>query len=97
MILISIDDAKKSIEGYDPNKAEVFHNFYRTHAGSRKILLYVAENFPNIEILLYESSYNKVQELIYKKLKFGLKGNQIEFLRKNQYTENEVLNLVKVL
>ena len=68
-------------------------HFYRTHAGARKTLLWIAENMPEVELRLYESSY------VDKKMAFEAfvsknHTQQIEFLRNIQYTEQEVIKLI---
>lgn len=71
-------------------------HFYRTHSGARKTLLEIAENYPEIDIQIHESSFvNNV--ITFKKLVFKSKKEQIEFLKSNQYTEAELLNLIKNL
>lgn len=70
--------------------------FYKTHSGSRHTLLWVIENYPEVEIRIYESSYEK-NNLIFKEMIFHDPKERVEFLKKNQYTENDILNFVKTL
>lgn len=70
--------------------------FYKTHSGSRSTLLWVLENYPQAEIRIYESSYQK-DSLIFKEIIFQKEKERVEFLKKNQYTESDILNLVKAL
>lgn len=71
-------------------------HFYKTHSGSRKTLLWILENYPQVEIRIYESSYPK-NSLIFKEIIFQNEKERVEFLKKNQYTEGDILNLVKDL
>ncbi len=70
--------------------------FYKTHSGSRSTLLWVLENHPEVEIRIYESSYQK-GNLLFKEVIFSHEKERIEFLNNNQYTENDILNLIKSL
>lgn len=65
-------------------------HFYKTHSGARKTLLWVTENMPEVELRLYRSSYID-KKMIFKDLIFENHIQKIEFLRKIQYTEEEVL------
>lgn len=70
--------------------------FYKTHSGSRSTLLWVYENYPQVDIRIYESSYQK-DALIFKEIIFHDGKERVEFLKNNQYTKNDILNLVKTL
>jgi hypothetical protein len=59
-------------------------------------LLEIAEKYPDVEIQIYESSF-KEDILIFTKYVFASHKEQIEFLRANQYTEKEILDLIKNL
>jgi len=69
-------------------------HFYKTHSGSRKALLWVAENFPNVEINLIESSYSKSHKMIFKRLVFSEKNELLQYLRKLQMTEADIISKV---
>ena len=75
------------------------HRFYETHAGARKTALWVAENFPEIEILVYENQYDasdaSEEGLPYSQIKFKNKKDLIDFLRKIQYTEDEIFSAIQ--
>ncbi len=63
--------------------------FYQTHCGSRKVLLWIAKNYPHIEIKMFFSVFAK------NSLKFvEIKEDTVEFLTNNQYTEKQVIELV---
>ncbi len=68
-------------------------HFYRTHSESRKTLLEIAKNFPSIPIVIIMSFY--LRQKNNSKMTFGvLRGIErrvvVEFLEKNQYTEEEI-------
>lgn len=71
-------------------------HFYRTHSGSRKTLLWIAESFPDVEIKIYQSFY-KNETLLFREFVFESRLEMIEFLKKNQYTETEILKNVTAL
>ena len=70
--------------------------FYKTHSGARNTLLQIARTHPEVEIRIYESSYRGAT-LFFQKIVFRSSQELIEFLEKSQYTEDEILNLVKIL
>lgn len=67
-------------------------HFYRTHSGSRKTLLWVAENLPGVEINLVESSYTKSQKMVFKKLEFLDKDEQLQYLINIQMSETDIIS-----
>ncbi len=46
-------------------------HFYRTHSGSRKTLLWIAENYPQVNIYLIKSSYSRNRKLRFTRLQFN--------------------------
>ena len=75
-----------------PRKFPAKH-FYRTHSDSRKTLLEVAQIYPKIPITLIMSSSvvrDDKNGMNFEKLSFPSRAELIEFLRKRQYTEEEV-------
>ena len=69
-------------------------HFYRTHSGSRKTLLWIASNYPNVRINIVESSYTKDQILQFAKLKFNSRKQMINYLSRLQLTESDIISLV---
>lgn len=67
-------------------------HFYRTHSSSRKTLLWIAENYPEIPISLFESRYLKRGGLLFDEYTFENRSQMIEFLKKSQYTESEIID-----
>ena len=70
-------------------------HFYRTHAGARETLLWIAENEPTIAIHIYESTYNLGQEMMFDQLKFNSRGQLLSYLRKIQLAPLAIMNKVK--
>lgn len=66
-------------------------HFYKTHSGSRKTLLWIAENYPKVEINIIESSYTPSQALQFAKIEFDSRKQLIEYLRGLQMTENDII------
>ncbi|MEI8230071.1 MAG: hypothetical protein WCG83_02940 [Candidatus Peregrinibacteria bacterium] len=69
-------------------------HFYRTHAGARSTLLWVAEHYPDVELRLFESTYRRGASLSFDILEFGNRDGFIEYLRSVQYTEKQIISLV---
>ena len=72
-------------------------HFYRTHAGARRTLLFVAKEWPHIQIEISESSYDAKKGMVFKKLDFGSHQDKIEFLNQIQYTEEDIIKKVTSL
>ncbi len=71
-------------------------HFYRTHSSSRKTLLEIAKEFPEIPILVVfsESSTRKGKyKMNFTKLLLPARRPLIDFLTQNQYTEEEIKRL----
>ncbi len=78
--------------------------FFKTHSGARKAVLYIANNHPEVEILIY---YNHLPEEIGAENKLGVesesfkfeeiifdnKKDMITFLEREQCSEDEIKNL----
>lgn len=70
-------------------------HFYHTHSNSRKTLLEIAEEFPEVRIRLIESSFTKnIETMIFEEQVFDSKAQQIDFLQNFQYTEKEIIQIV---
>lgn len=68
-------------------------HFYKTHSKSRKTLLEVAKNFPEIPVIITLSRYTQQSAAVgmeFKTLEVSYREDLIEFLRQNQYTESEI-------
>lgn len=94
------DDLKRAFDAFlhRDRKFDDEH-FYRTHSGSRKTLLWIAQNYLDVEIRIYESSYSKDKykrksDIIFDQLIFKSRKQCIEFLKDFQYTEGQILKLV---
>lgn len=67
------------------------NHFYKTHSGSRKTLLWIAKNYPQVQINIIESSYTTSQVLQFAKIEFDNREQVIEYLRGLQMTENDII------
>ncbi|NQU82457.1 MAG: hypothetical protein HQ539_00715 [Parcubacteria group bacterium] len=69
-------------------------HFYRTHSGSRKTLLWVGENYPEVEIKIFESSYSEKQDMIFREIILKNQEQKVEFLKEIQYNEDEIVKII---
>lgn len=69
-------------------------HFYRTHAGARRTLLWVAEECPDVEIEIFNSSYAG-GKLSLDELNFENREECVDFLKCAQYNEAEIQSLVQ--
>jgi hypothetical protein len=72
-------------------------HFYRTHSGSRKVLLWIAKNYPDIEMNVVESSYSTEDKLQFSKLNFDNQQKQLEYIVSKQVTEDDIIKAVSVI
>ncbi|MCK5211758.1 hypothetical protein KAJ89_03580 [Candidatus Parcubacteria bacterium] len=69
-------------------------HFYKTHSGSRKTLLWIAEKYPDLKLKIFESSYNKIQNMIFSELIFDNKEQELFYLQGIQMTVEKIIKLV---
>lgn len=73
--------------------------FFETHSGSRKVALFLAKKYPEIEFLIYQNSYqpqNKEEDqLAFSLIEFKTKKEMISFLRKNQHSKPKIKKLIE--
>ncbi len=68
-------------------------HFYRTHSQSRQTLLKVSKKYPDIPIMLIISDYDPAKsdpKMVFGKQNSKNRNELIEFIAKNQYTEEEI-------
>ncbi len=70
-------------------------HFYRTHSGSRKTLLWIAEKYPRVEIEVFESSYLDQGDMSFYRYIFSDRRQMIEFLKDSQYTKEEIVDITR--
>ncbi len=68
-------------------------HFYSTHSRSRKALLDIAESELTVDIEIYENQFEDGRLAFYKYL-FDNKDKLIEFIKNNQYTEDEIIAII---
>ncbi len=71
-------------------------HFYRTHSNSRKTLLWIAGQYPQIEVNLIESSYTSNQKLLFKGLKFNDRDELMSHLRSLQLSEADIIASINI-
>ena len=71
-------------------------NFYRTHAGARRSVLEIAIGCPEIPIRVFISDITSVNSktMGFEELEFNGRQKLIEYLKNNQYTEENIRNEV---
>lgn len=69
-------------------------HFYRTHAGARRTLLWIAENTSDVEMRLFESTYRRGHSLSFDLLEFQNRAALVDHLKSVQYTEQQIVSLV---
>lgn len=90
------DDLKRAFLAF-LNRDRKFRemHFYRTHSCSRRTLLWIAENYPEIEIKIFKSSYLKQKDIYFYEYKCINHRTLVEFLKKSQYTEDEIIKITQ--
>ena len=69
-------------------------HFFRTHSGSRKTLLWVIDNYPEISINIIESSYTKDQKLQFARIEFLNRDELGKYANRIQLSEADIIKLV---
>ena len=69
-------------------------HFYRTHSSSRKTLLEIAEQFPDVSIKIFMSHGDPAPGMIFTEPEFANRQQMIEFVKSQQYTEEEIRNRI---
>lgn len=72
-------------------------HFYRTHVGARQTILWISQNFPEVEIHLFISTYKRGPSLSFDTLKFKTRDQLLAHLQSIQYTEAQIISLVTAL
>jgi hypothetical protein len=55
-------------------------HFYKTHSGSRKTVLWIAQTYPDIEINIIVSSYSSTEKLQFTHIRFENRINLLNYL-----------------
>ena len=88
------DDLKRSYKAFfGRDRKYGKEHFFRTHSGSRKTALWIAQEFPEVEIQIYRSIYRE-NDLIFKNPAFKNHDELIDFLMGLQHTESGIKKLV---
>ncbi|OGK18996.1 hypothetical protein A3D80_03585 [Candidatus Roizmanbacteria bacterium RIFCSPHIGHO2_02_FULL_40_13b] len=92
------DDLKRAFIAF-LNRDRKFSDthFYKTHAGSRKTVLWIATNYPDIEINIIESSYTLDGKLQFSQIKFDNKQKLFDYLVNKQMSEDDIITYVSLL
>ncbi len=69
-------------------------HFYRTHSSSRKTLLEIAENYPEVPITI-AISYIKTEKIMgFRTLEYKSRNELIAYLKQIQYNEEGIIKIV---
>src|SRR3989344_613564 len=90
------DDIKRAFIAF-LNRDRKFSDthFYRTHSGSRRTLLWVAKNFPAVEIHVIESSYTKKKEVRFTEIIFNNRKELISYLTGKLLSEADIISILQ--
>ncbi len=67
--------------------------FYQKHSTARATLLWIAENFLDVDIKLIKNAYLG-GDLSFTELKFGTRNDLVAYLRENQYTIDDIIKII---
>ncbi len=93
------DDLKRCFTAFHNRSRKIpEHRFYQTHSGARRVMLWLAKEHPSIEIFIYQNSYQpenlEEDQLSFGLIKFYDRKEMIDFLEKNQYSDEEIKELL---
>jgi hypothetical protein len=94
------DDLRRCFTAFNKRDRKIPElRFYETHSGARKVALWLAKKNPEVEILIYQNSYqpNNLEEdqLSFGIVKFEGKKELIDFLEESQLSEKEVKKMIE--
>lgn len=69
-------------------------HFYKTHSGSRNVLLWVAQSHPEIELNIVESYYDEFEIMKFRELKFKSGAEKLSYIRGIQMGEVDIIKLI---
>jgi len=72
-------------------------HFYKTHSGSSKTLLWIAQNYPDVIIHIIESSYDITHKIQFDEIKLSSNKEVIDYLTRLQMTEDDIITAVSIL
>ena len=89
------DDLRRAFSAF-LNRDRKFSDihFYKTHTGSRKTLLWIAQNYTEIEINIVESSYTPEEKLQFLKIQFDNRKKLLEYITSKQLTERDIISYI---
>ncbi len=87
------DDLKRAFIAF-LNRDRKFSDahFDKTHSGSRKTLLWIAQNYSDIEINIVESSYTLDEKLQFSQIQFDNKRKLLDYLTSKQINNRRWYN-----
>ena len=93
--LVLPKDINRAFKAFHERERKIpIERFFETHSGSRRTALWVAENFSDVQIFVYENQYDKTaaneDHLLYEEVLFDSREELIDFLRTIQYTETDI-------
>ena len=99
LYLVIPDNFKRAFKAFHRRERKIPEKrFYETHSGSRKAALWVIENYPNIEVRIFENNFDasnkKEDELSYCEILFKNKEEKLDYLRQIQYSVQEIKNVI---
>ncbi len=99
LVLPENNDFKRCFAAFNKRDRRIQEiRFYETHSGSRKVALWIARQHPDIEILIFQNSYqpkNKMEDhLSFSVIRFGNKKEMLDFLEKTRYSEEEIRDMI---
>ena len=91
------DDLKRAFIAF-LNRDRKFSDihFYKTHSGSRRVLLWIAIQYPKIKITIVESSYTVGRQLQFAVLQFDTRKRLLDYLSLKQMTENDIIKEINL-
>lgn len=68
-------------------------HFYTKHSSARKTLLWIVQNYPDVEIKIFKSAYLQ-EDLVFTEIQSDEKEDLLSFLVDNQLTVSDIIKLV---
>ncbi len=73
-------------------------HFYRKHSSARKTLFWIAKNYPDIEIKMYESVYSESllarPKLSFVEVTFNTKDELLDYIENRKYNPDDIIKII---
>lgn len=68
-------------------------HFYEKHSAARRVLLWVTNTYPDIDVKLFKSAYTD-RKLSFTEIQPATRNDLVAYIKGNQYNENDIIRII---